>query len=375
MKIAILTLPLHANYGGILQAYALQTVLTKIGHNVEVLQKNPEKLSFSLQSAYKIIKRLGVKILKDWRTPLFLEKKNEIEKPIIEQNTSQFISKYIKLRRIDSLSDIIESDYDAIIVGSDQVWRAPYFKKMWNAPIRDAFLDFTKGWNIRRVSYAASFGIDNLDEYSNLEIEQCKKSIANFNLISVRETSGINICKERFNVSAIQLQDPTMLIDMKDYISLVKVSNEPKSPGDLLCYILDNTEFKNIVIKKIAEEKQLLPFHVNSNFEDIHLSVEKRVQPPVESWLRGFMDARYVITDSFHACVFSIIFRKPFIVIGNSERGLSRFKSLLSTFKLQDRIIYNKVQLDEIQLDFDMPLYDPSKFRDSLIQFLSFVDE
>ena len=70
----------------------------------------------------------------------------------------------------------------------------------------------------------------------------------------------------------------------------------------------------------------------------------ERVQPPVEQWLRGFYDAEFVVTDSFHACVFSILFHKPFIVVGNARRGMSRFKSLLSIFALGDRLVMDVTQ-------------------------------
>jgi exopolysaccharide biosynthesis predicted pyruvyltransferase EpsI len=68
----------------------------------------------------------------------------------------------------------------------------------------------------------------------------------------------------------------------------------------------------------------------------------KASQPPLEKWVRGFMDADFVVTDSFHACIFSIIFNKPFVVVGNAKRGMSRFESLLSMFSLQDHLLLNE---------------------------------
>ena len=72
-------------------------------------------------------------------------------------------------------------------------------------------------------------------------------------------------------------------------------------------------------------------------------SIEDRIQKPVELWLNGFREAKYVITDSFHACVFSMIFNKPFAVLPNNFRGLSRFETLLKTFGLDDRVVKNNV--------------------------------
>ena len=75
-----------------------------------------------------------------------------------------------------------------------------------------------------------------------------------------------------------------------------------------------------------------------ARLKDICAPLAERIQPPVEQWLRGFMDAEFVVTDSFHACVFSILFGKPFIAIGNAGRGLSRFTSLLGMLGLESRL-------------------------------------
>ncbi len=349
MKIAILTLPLHTNYGGILQAYALQTVLQRMGHEVEILQSDltafPHK-NWLLPLAY--CKRIARKILFDKKAPIFIEKKKAMEKTIIEQYTSQFINKYINLRKIKSLRDIKSGDYDAIVVGSDQIWRKPYFNGMWHSPINDAFLDFTKNWNIKRISYAASFGLDNISEYSTSDIQKSKKAIQQFDAVSVREDSGIAICKDNFDIKAAHVLDPTMLLTKDDYEILVKQIGVPESPGDMLCYILDPSEFKSKVISKIADKNSLTPFNVFAEIDNINLSPSQRVQPPVESWLRGFMDAKFIVTDSFHACVFSIIFDKPFIAIGNAERGMSRFLSLFTSFSLQNRLFLPEKDLETI---------------------------
>ena len=114
---------------------------------------------------------------------------------------------------------------------------------------------------------------------------------------------------------------------------MLKLNKVKKSEGNLLVYILDYTNEKEKAIKQIAEEKNLVPFRVNSDYENYNAELYDRIQPPVEQWVRGFYDAEYVITDSFHACVFAIIFSKPFVVCLNSERGRTRYESL---FKIID---------------------------------------
>lgn len=117
-----------------------------------------------------------------------------------------------------------------------------------------------------------------------------------------------------------------------------KTSN---SKGNLLVYILDESEEKEKLVRLVANKK-LIPFNVNSRVEDILALLSERIQLPVETWLRGFYDAEFIITDSFHACVFSIIFNKPFLVIGNRDRGLTRIESLLEDFDMLDRLCFFK---------------------------------
>ncbi len=379
MKIGILTLWLNTNYGGILQAYALQKKLRDMGHDVETLQPVPfQKRPFPLQ-ILSYAKRVIKKCLGRNPKPIFYEDVMKRDSKIVSVNTHTFIDKYIKTRLIKSLSDIKPTDYDAIIVGSDQVWRQPFFRGDWQNDIPNAFLRFTKGWDIKRIAYAASFGIDKIErEYTLQDIKVCRMAAKLFDAISVREDSGVRICKEKFGVDAKHVLDPTMLLDKEDYIKLVEAANIPKSEGNLMCYILDQSEFKTKVVETIAKEKGLTPFYYDIKCDDISIPAAERIQPPVESWLRGFMDAEFVVTDSFHACVFSIILGKPFIAIGNAGRGLSRYYSLLGQFGLEDRLLMEDSSLDSKHLITRISLSSNSEInvrlqslRNSSFQLLS----
>lgn len=103
---------------------------------------------------------------------------------------------------------------------------------------------------------------------------------------------------------------------------------------------------------------------MNSDIDDDTLPLEQRIKMPVEQWLRSFDDAEFVLTDSFHGCVFSIIFRKQFLAIGNKERGLSRFLSLLTLFSLRNRLILSP---DEYKSNLSSIDYD--KVQDRLLSF------
>lgn len=340
MKIAILTLPLHTNYGGILQAYALQTILKDMGHEVCLIEKEKKPLSLPLyKMPYSYAKRI-LKRLIGINSPIFIERKINREQPLIRQYTDQFIRNYIKVSTYHDFTDIKENEYDAIIVGSDQVWRPKYFG---GNQIEDAYLKFTKHWHIKRISYAASFGSDEW-EYTQEQTDACLKLIKLFNAISFRERSGVELCNKYFKLKGQHVIDPTLLLNKEDYIRLFNNSNTPKSKGNLLYYILDETNDKKKVLETISKDIGLIPFNVKSKSDNINSPLYERIQPPLEQWIRGFFDADYIFTDSFHACVFSIIFNKPFIVYGNANRGLTRFKSLLNIFELNDCLIIDSKQ-------------------------------
>lgn len=348
MKIGILTLPLHSNYGGILQAYALQTILQRQGHEVEVFQKIPGYSHKKFLMPIVYLKRIINNIINGQHHPIFLEKKKRHEDIIAQKNTSQFIDKYITLRHINNLTDIKSTDYEALITGSDQVWRNIYFQGMWNSSISNAFLNFTKGWNIKRIAYSASFGTDDLSEYTDKQIKQCSSAIQQFDDISVREESGIEICLNLLGVKASHTLDPTMLLNKEDYINLINNSTIPlhNSNGELFCYVLDKSQELNKAIEICAHNTKYNQYYCNYPPTNQVLNHDVCIYPPVEQWLKSFMDAKMVITDSFHGTVFSIIFNKPFWVLINKERGSARFISLLKKFGLEDRIVTDATALD-----------------------------
>ena len=136
-------------------------------------------------------------------------------------------------------------------------------------------------------------------------------------------------------------------------------------------YILDETQNKTVLINKIADKYRLKPFRVGSNTENIHAPLKERIQPRVEEWLRGFLDADLVVTDSFHACVFAILFEKQFVVIGNEKRGVSRFVSLLREFGLENRLVSeltNEFTADDI--DFSSVKMKLTELKEKSLSYL-----
>lgn len=400
MKIGIVTLPLHANYGGILQVYALQTVLERMGHRVALIDRTlywgAGPVRRTLVYANRLLKMaLGKKI------DFFRERKADELRRIPRQYTDIFIRKHIHRRSVVLYSQVRRRDYDALVVGSDQVWRPLYFENT----IGNAFLAFAEGWKIGRIAYAASFGTDTW-EYTPEETEECSRLAKSFDAVSVREESGIALCRKYLGVDAVQTLDPTLLLQKDDYDALIDTcpaearcsgtpaeagcSGSPAGTNDfrisaapdvskapaVVCYILDRSPEKMAVARNLSESLGMEAVSINSRYEDHSAPAEERIQPPVEYWLRSIRDAGFVLTDSFHACVFSIIFRKPFAVIGNEGRGMARFTSLLSEMGLTDRLIRPDISAEALAslaksaIDYDAVHAALAKLQRESLSFL-----
>ena len=214
-------------------------------------------------------------------------------------------------------------------------------------------------------------------EYTEKQTQLCKQLLKKFDAVSVREANGVELCNKYFDVEALQVLDPTMLLTEKEYCKLFQIAQTPKSKGTLLNYVLDRNENIDMLIAKIALEKGLIPYAVNNPFEyDETKPVAERIKPSIETWLRGFYDAEFVVTDSFHACVFSILFKKQFIVVGNQKRGLARLESLLRMFQLEDRLVKSKeniLKLSPIDYTIVYDIYEQQRQRsvDFLFELLN----
>lgn len=376
MKVGILTLPLHTNYGGILQAYALQTVLERMGHEVVVLHNGYNGII--RYPVYKMPFIWGKRILLDCfkgrHLPVLLERRRKRELPIVTQHTKKFISTYIHTCHVNCLDEIPALGLDAIVVGSDQIWRREYFRRIWKAEITDAYLGFMAGKEIIRVAYAVSFGKKSWD-YTQEETAACSALACSFNAISVREDSAVDLCQRYLGANAEHVLDPTLLLSRQDYIDLIQKANASPNAGKLFAYILDKTAGKTAFVNRVAAETGAKPYYIDCLSSDYSKPIEKRIVPPVESWLRGFFDAEMVVTDSFHGCVFSIIFGKPFIAIGNVNRGLSRFESLLKMFGAENRLITDLDNCDLSELCSDNSEERQTKLLDLKQKSLDFLTQ
>lgn len=370
MKIGILTHPLRTNYGGILQNYALQYALRTMGHSVETInwQENKSVFYIVVSYAYRLFLHyiLGKK---DIPTDMFL---NLTKKQFlyVSSNIQTFIRNNINTSKlIPSIKELAKTNkygYEAIIVGSDQVWSNQYAPAM--------YLDFIKSSNLIKVAYAASFGKDYWT-YNESKTNICQQLVKNFQAISVREDSAVELCSKYLNVQARQVLDPTLLLDSEIYSSLI--ANKKEVKPYLMTYILDVNEDKENIISRVSKMFQLPEITIRENKQTWKLFGDnsKLIVKPIETWLKGIRDSKFVVTDSFHGVAFSIIFNKQFIAIGNKKRGLTRFQSILKQFDLLDRLIDEYTDIDSYlenlrEIDYSKVNKRRKQFQESSLLFL-----
>ena len=183
---------------------------------------------------------------------------NKKEMNVIAKNTQYFIDKYIchtiRLNSHREFEELASKEiFDIYIVGSDQCWRPKYNRSF----LKEMYLSFIeKQKNKKRIAYAVSFGTDKW-EYTDEMTKECARLAKKFDLVTVREDSGLFLCKEHLGVEAMHVLDPTMLLLKEDYIRLVGNENEAESHGNLFYYILDPSDRKLQFINDIAQKKKM----------------------------------------------------------------------------------------------------------------------
>ena len=323
--IALMGLGWADNYGAALTNFGLVKTLEKLGKRVLVIDRPKE---------YHTKKDLNV--------------------------TRKFNAKHFNISAQYDKNTVIllNEKCDTFMVGSDQVWH-------WNVlkAFREYFLLEFALESKKKIAYASSFGHYKLDAPLSFKYI-FSYLLSRFDAVSVREISGVNICKE-LGVKATHVLDPVFLCDRENYIQLAE-SVEPKREKNsyIFTYILDphRGDKKSVLVK--ASEYSGLPL---LNVTDYHeaekrekwlgLPTEKDLE--LEEFISNLYNSKCIITDSFHGVCFAIIFKKNFICIANKGRGIARFESLLNRLNLQDRLLYNpedfagRENLLEKEIDYD----------------------
>ena len=353
MKIGIVTQPLYNNYGGLLQNFALQQVLKRLGHEPKTIDF-VGRVSFT-RYLLSTCKQLLISVLKCRRPQI----KPYVAIPTFRNHImADFVNNHIDRTKIvhSYNKKIVNGEhFDAVITGSDQVWRPIY-----NICIEDMFLKFVPD-SIKKIAYAASFGVDTW-EYNAELTKTCSKYAKRLNAISVRESTGFALCKDYLGVDATCVLDPTILAGADAYKPLLKEKTEEQDY--LFAYILDVTPEKQAYVESMAKSRGL---------KAIIQSADKNATLYVEDWLSMIANSSLVVTDSFHGSVFSILFHRDFYSIVNIARGGTRFSSLLSPLGLEHRMgDVSKLQsLEPSPIDWIQVDYIIDKHRQDSMNFLT----
>lgn len=331
MKIGILTFWwANDNYGQLLQAYALQKYLRNAGHDVFLIRYNSENDIVRTPILLRIFKAMNP--VKLCRFFAYKARAAKFQKEILEhpRHFDEFRRKYIAFGKEEysSYADLKANppDADMYVVGSDQVWNFSDMRvKNMKSRIHAYFLDFG-GENVRRVSYAANWGRLDIPRDQRDEIAPLIKK---FDFITVREKSGVDVCGS-FGMRSEWVCDPTLLLDAEAYRTLYKSegATAPEKPYVFFYYLDNGGKFDKESVWEFAGAHNLEVQYVSGNS-----NVDGRMKnfATIPEWLALVDGAEYVITNSFHCCVFSILFGKRFgaVWLTGQYRGMNgRLESL-----------------------------------------------
>lgn len=323
MKVATVTVHSAISYGAMLQAYALRRAIEELGHEVEILDyRNP------------MIENKNRTIPVRTEASLMRRVKDIISAPLrYDRNRRfyRFMRQYMKRSPVTyrSMDDMMQLDvvYDAFFVGSDQVWNPKHadFDPVY-------FLQFVGDYT-KRHSYAASFGFRAVPE--RLRTEYVRR-LKDFNGLSVRESSGVAIIQELLNRPAVRSLDPTLLLDASHWRQLIK---HPRLRGGyVLIYEVNQASRQTYdLARRIAQQHGLRVIAITQSVYGWRDLIAHQAGP--QELLGYISGADYVLTDSFHGTVFSILMERPFLFCPHPKADVNvRMLELLELTGLEERV-------------------------------------
>ena len=319
-KALIETLDLFDNYGGVLQTYAMQRLLEENG--VASVTETPTRRRLGPRTVARRLLRAAKTRRVDRAVPLtVLNEAAANLRQFVEDNVAT-----IEPTRCHRQRDAFVRTATFGVAGSDQIWR-PAYTDVW----RNLF-DFPGGRHLRKIAYAGSFGLGDLSEFSDSDLRRFGRLLGRFEAVSVREISAKKLLKENFGIDSAVVLDPTLVVDPDVWRDLSATAPSASSTPYLAYMVLDRREdlTRAVAERAKADSLALLDFYppqVTSR-RAFRAAPGRFVLPGVPEWLRTLRDADLVVTDSFHVCVFSMIFGRPFVCVKNQDRGAARFDSL-----------------------------------------------
>ncbi len=335
-KIIGLQTPHYApNYGAKLQAFAIAEALRNMGYDIEYINRRPLKASMQKNILNKLLAQIEEK-----RQKLLFD----FEKTYLQPQTTPIYNN-------SNFNQLDINKYYAIIVGSDQMWRDDYYHAGFELT---PYLFYVKESKIRRIAYAVSFGKNTCKHPENRKL-QIENLIHKFNAISVREKSGVNILKNEFHTDGIWVCDPTLLHKAEIYIKKFHLNKTLIENNIITAYILDNSTCFFEKSKKIAKTLQLpISFLIKGKYSNLlYKRFFNRIpqfneMPSVINWLYQIQNSKYIVTDSYHGLLFSIIFKKQFVVFDRTAGGSERYNSILEYLDLKDRLFSKEANINSV---------------------------
>lgn len=345
LKVELITMHRVKNYGSVLQAYATQFALEKLGYEVEIIDYYPYRntkkgMLERIKNQNKYLKQS--KIIRSVARIIILPSYNKrfrIFEDFIFSNLHLSNNVYHSYDEISS--NLPQSDY--YLTGSDQVWNSG-----WSGEIdRCFFWDFDKITNKKKIAYSASFGKLKLDDCEEGEI---RKLLKKYDKISLRENSGVNICNDLGIENTIAVLDPTLLLTGDEWR---KISSEKhKNEKYILVYNLNRNKKIDKYAKKLSKKTGLRVKYLSYQLHEFYKFGKMYCNPPIEEFLDLIDNATYIITDSFHAAAFSLNFNKEFIIV-YPEKYSTRLQSILELLDLENRVAKDENDMSVITQTID----------------------
>lgn len=346
MKVSILSFTKVTNFGASLQCYALCKTLKDFGHEVNIIDIQLKRYKMPW---YSLLLRFPMVYL-----------------------FYRFRKKHLNYftRRFKSVDDLKHycPQSDLFIVGSDQVWNPDITNRLDPLVYFFSFLPASA----RRISYAASFGSDSW-EHPELS-EDVNSLLHKFNAISVREDSGVEICKKIFNIDARLVLDPTLLIS--SYDDICGVYNPIKETNELIYYTFVHDQAVQKILADYAKARDYKAVVLRSNRK--YPGFTRKLYVSVPGWLNSIRYSQMVVTTSFHCMVFCIIFHKKFVIVPGKTDRSTRHKSLLNQLGLSDCYcgdiseLNNKLEyVSNLKVDYSMIDAKINLLREDSIRFLN----
>lgn len=337
MKINTITCHDVYNSGASLQAYALMKYLQELGHDVKIIDYKPEYLSrhykLWIVANPKYEKNIILKI-----AYLLLKLPGRLWVLRTKKVFDDFRNKYLNITdtRYSSNQELKSNlpEADLYIAGSDQIWNATF----QNGKDEAFYLDFVPNNKIR-ASYAASFATETFPEELK---DKTSNMLKQFDYISVREKSGLNILEDMNIKNGVQVLDPVFLLNKEHWENMcVDINNNEKY---LLVYDFDNNPLIKEIAMEVSKEKGLKIYTIfKSDYSDKNISN----MGPIE-FISYIKNAEFVISNSFHATAFSIIFEREFVVVNRIDKINTRMRDLLSDLDLSEKLVYENYDISNV---------------------------